>query len=98
MLQHTMLSMKDVVETLETQITTFCKKQQFPVKKQQQICDMALEAITLNHQNYYLRKAIDDHRFFHSMAQLEYEHVCCCCCLCGAYMMCLPYHCPIDCI
>lgn len=70
-----MLTMKDVVETLETQITSFCKKQRFPAEKQQQICDMALEAITLNHQNYYLRKAIDDHRFFHSMAQLEYEHV-----------------------
>lgn len=74
--EHTMLSMKDLVGSLEAQITSFCSKQQrLAPEKQQQICSMALEAIALNHQNYHLRRAIDDHRFFHSMVELEYEHV-----------------------
>lgn len=72
-----MMSMKDLVGNLETQITQFCKKQRFADAKKQEICDLALKAITLNNQNYHLRKAIDDHRFFHSMVQLEYEHVRC---------------------
>lgn len=70
-----MLTMKDVVSNLETQILSFCHKQNFSPSKQQAVCDMAVEAIRLNHQNYHLRKAIDDHKFFHSMIGLEYEHV-----------------------
>uniref|UniRef100_K3WWG3 BHLH domain-containing protein n=1 Tax=Globisporangium ultimum (strain ATCC 200006 / CBS 805.95 / DAOM BR144) TaxID=431595 RepID=K3WWG3_GLOUD len=72
--ENTMLSMKNMVGTMEAQITQFCRTQRFDDGRKQQLCDLALEAITLHNQNYHLRKAIDDHKFFHSMLQLEYEH------------------------
>lgn len=70
-----MLIMKDAVQRLEAQVAAFCDRQQhLAPAKQQTMCDWALEAIRLNHQNYHLRRAIDDHRFFHSMVGLEFAH------------------------
>ncbi|TYZ68411.1 hypothetical protein PybrP1_006199 [[Pythium] brassicae (nom. inval.)] len=72
--ENTMLTMKDAVSSLEAQIAVFCKRQPRAAGKQQTVRDLALEAIRLSHQNYHLRRAIDDHRFFHSMVGLEFEH------------------------
>lgn len=76
-----MLSMKEDVELLEQRIRGFCDEMQsHPGMKspaEERVAEVILESIVLNNHNYHLKKAIDDHRFFHSMLQLEYDHVRC---------------------
>jgi hypothetical protein len=72
-----MLTMKENVELLESRIRSVCGEMAFKKSSlsQQRVAEVVLESIVLNNHNYHLRKAIDDHRFFHSMIQLEYDHV-----------------------
>lgn len=70
--------MKAMVEAMEQRIVTATRhvdKADDSPDSQKTIHTLAMEAILLTHQNYQLRQAIDDHRFFHSMLQLEYDHV-----------------------
>lgn len=72
-----MLTMKENVDLLESRIRTVCGEMALrsTTQSQQRVAEVILESIVLNNHNYHLRKAIDDHRFFHSMLQLEYDHV-----------------------
>lgn len=70
--------MKAMVEAMEQRIATATRhvdKAENSPAAQKAIHTLAMEAILLTHQNYQLRQAIDDHHFFHSMLQLEYDHV-----------------------
>uniref|UniRef100_H3GYA6 Uncharacterized protein n=1 Tax=Phytophthora ramorum TaxID=164328 RepID=H3GYA6_PHYRM len=72
--EHTMMTMKETVAAMESRIRSLCDggKRESPLR--QSISDLTLEATHLTNHNYNLRKALDDHRFFHSMLQLEYDH------------------------
>ncbi|KAE8995213.1 hypothetical protein PR003_g20274 [Phytophthora rubi] len=72
--EHTMMTMKETVAAMESRIRELCEgvKSESPVR--QKISDLTIEAQHLTNHNYNLRKALDDHRFFHSMLQLEYDH------------------------
>lgn len=69
------MTMKETVAAMESRIRELCEgvKSESPVR--QKISDLTIEAQHLTNHNYNLRKALDDHRFFHSMLQLEYDHV-----------------------
>ncbi|POM78495.1 hypothetical protein PHPALM_3974 [Phytophthora palmivora] len=73
--EHTMMTMKETVAAMESRIRELCEgtKAQSPMRHK--ISELTMEATHLTNHNYSLRKALDDHRFFHSMLQLEYDHV-----------------------
>lgn len=72
-----MVNMKEDVDELEAKIRGICSHMALTStsKSQERVAEVILESIVLNNHNYNLRRAIDDHRFFHSMLQLEYDHV-----------------------
>ncbi|KUF81184.1 hypothetical protein AM587_10002441 [Phytophthora nicotianae] len=72
--EHTMMTMKETVAAMESRIRELCEgvKSESPIR--QKISELTMEATHLTNHNYSLRKALDDHRFFHSMLQLEYDH------------------------
>jgi hypothetical protein len=72
-----MMTMKETVAAMELRIKKLCEAGQSGNPLKQQISDLTLEAQHLTNHNFSLRKALDDHRFFHSMLQLEYDHVRC---------------------
>ncbi|KAF4315451.1 hypothetical protein BBO99_00009365 [Phytophthora kernoviae] len=72
--EHTMMTMKETVEVLEGRIKELCEGVKVGSTARQRISELTMEATYLTNHNYSLRKALDDHRFFHSMLQLEYDH------------------------
>ncbi|RLN57486.1 hypothetical protein BBJ28_00012005, partial [Nothophytophthora sp. Chile5] len=71
---HTMMTMKETVAALEVRIQSLCEGMKLENPTQQRISQLAMEATHLTHHNHSLRKSLDDHHFFHSMLQLEYDH------------------------
>ncbi|OWZ04753.1 hypothetical protein PHMEG_00023292, partial [Phytophthora megakarya] len=72
--QHTMMTMKETVTAMERRIRELCEGPKAESPLRQKINELTIEATHLTNHNYSLRKALDDHRFFHSMLQLEYDH------------------------
>lgn len=72
--EQSMMTMKDTVAKMELRIRELCDGVQSSDPTRQKISALTLEAQRLVNHNYSLRKALDDHRFFHSMLQLEYDH------------------------
>ncbi|EGZ06851.1 hypothetical protein PHYSODRAFT_565755 [Phytophthora sojae] len=72
--EHTMMTMKETVAAMEVRIRELCEGAKSESPMRQKISELTMEAQHLTNHNYNLRKALDDHRFFHSMLQLEYDH------------------------
>ncbi|KAI9909394.1 hypothetical protein PsorP6_014526 [Peronosclerospora sorghi] len=73
--EHTMISMKKAVAMLEAQIKTLCASEQRDTHLiKHKIATLIMEATDLANANFQLQKAIDEHQFFHSMLQIEYNH------------------------
>ncbi|KAF4147176.1 hypothetical protein GN958_ATG03586 [Phytophthora infestans] len=72
--EYTMMTMKETVAAMESRIRELCEGVKSESPTRQKISELTMEATHLTNHNYSLRKALDDHRFFHSMLQLEYDH------------------------
>ncbi|KAJ8517415.1 hypothetical protein ON010_g18324 [Phytophthora cinnamomi] len=70
-----MMTMKETVAAMEIRIRELCEGAKSESPLRQKISQLTMEAQHLTNHNYSLRKALDDHSFFHSMLQLEYDHV-----------------------
>ncbi|TDH73716.1 hypothetical protein CCR75_002631 [Bremia lactucae] len=72
--EHTMKTMRATVAAMETRLFELCESMKAAESLSFKIAELTMEATHLTSHNYCLRKALDTHRFFHSMLQLEYDH------------------------
>ncbi|DAZ99284.1 TPA: hypothetical protein N0F65_005452 [Lagenidium giganteum] len=71
--ENTIVMMKEVVQMLEQQLTVYARHD-FDHPIQRSMSDVAVECMQLENENFHLRKAVDDHKFFHTMVQIECDY------------------------